>query len=101
MDIETNSNSSYDEESRIAGHSPLILPDLVNVETRLNSSHDEGSYIAGLRLHALRKQRKQIPKGLVCCDYDAAEKAIEAGLQGPKKFGGAHICMYCLGLSNI
>ena len=35
---------------------------------------------------------------LICCDYNAAEEAARKGLEGPKEYGGAHLCMQCLGV---
>jgi hypothetical protein len=48
-----------------------------------------------LRHEALIAQRKK-NANLMCCDYDTAKKAIAAGLEGPKLFGGAHLCVRCL-----
>lgn len=49
-----------------------------------------------LRQHFLKVQRPSDP-ALYCCDYNAAEEAIAAGREGPRKHGGAHLCMECLG----
>ncbi|KAK5214503.1 hypothetical protein LTR96_011839 [Exophiala xenobiotica] len=53
--------------------------------------------IAALRQRALRDQRKK-NAGIMCCDYDAAEVAIAAGVRGPRIYGGAQVCQGCLGV---
>lgn len=35
---------------------------------------------------------------LYCCDYQAAKEAAAAGIEGPKEFGGLHLCWECLGV---
>lgn len=50
-----------------------------------------------MREEHLRRGRPSNPD-LYCCDYRAAEAAAAAGLEGPKKFGGAHLCLKCLGV---
>lgn len=60
---------------------------------------DERMRISRLRLRALKVQRPTNPD-LLCCDYNKAEAADAAGLQGPRRFGGAHLCLECLGLEN-
>jgi len=35
---------------------------------------------------------------LICCDYDAAEKANAMDIYGKEEFGGGHLCMECLGM---
>ncbi|KAJ9634508.1 hypothetical protein H2199_008965 [Coniosporium tulheliwenetii] len=62
-----------------------------------NGETDERRRIGALRQSALKAQRPINP-GLLCCDYDAAEVANAAGLEGPRTFGGAHLCMECLGM---
>jgi hypothetical protein len=57
---------------------------------------NERRRIGALRQSALKAQRP-MNAGLLCCDYDAAEVANAAGLEGPRTFGGAHLCMECLG----
>jgi hypothetical protein len=90
---------------------PAAIPELVDFETNSEHSHMPGPplekrdhdaliqthHIAALRHEALIAQRKK-NANLMCCDYDAAEKAIAAGLEGPKLFGGAHLCVRCLGV---
>jgi HNH endonuclease len=99
------------DQSTSAANPPAVTPDLVDFETNSGLSHQrvpdpenvehkvstEEQRIAALRHEALIGQRKE-NAGLRCCDYDAAEMAIAAGLEGPKEFGGAHVCIQCLGL---
>ena len=91
--------------------SPSAIPDLCDVETNSSNSQPqpskpdnfngndgigEQSRIANLRHRALIVQRR-IHSDLICCDYNAADNANRAGVEGPKEFGGAHLCMQCLG----
>jgi len=64
----------------------------------LDAEHEaaERRRIAALRQAALKAQRPSDPE-LVCCDYDAAERANAAECEGPRQFGGAHLCLECLG----
>ncbi|KAJ9624506.1 hypothetical protein H2203_005241 [Taxawa tesnikishii (nom. ined.)] len=54
---------------------------------------------AALRQRALKAQRPSKPE-LYCCDYKAAEQAYAAGIEGPRKYGGAQLCMECLGAEH-
>lgn len=45
----------------------------------------------------LRRGRPSNPD-LYCCDYRAAGAAAAAGIEGPKEFGGSHLCWECLGV---
>jgi len=90
---------------------PAVTPELVDLDTNSEHSHTpvppfekrdhdtlvQRHRVAALRHRALIAQRKK-NAGLMCCDYDAAERAIAAGLKGPKLFGGAHLCVQCLGV---
>lgn len=35
---------------------------------------------------------------LVCCNYNTAEENEKAGIPGPRKWGGTHLCEECLGI---
>lgn len=70
-------------------HSSTVDPDL-------EDANSERRRIEALRLAALKIQRPSNPL-LVCCDFDAAVKAIAIGLEGPRKFGGTYLCLECLG----
>lgn len=35
---------------------------------------------------------------LYCCDYRAVAAAEAAGIEGPKEYGGSHLCWECLGV---
>ena len=48
----------------------------------------------------VRNQRPSDPT-LYCCDYRAAEAAYAAGIEGPRKFGGAHLCLECQGMTYM
>lgn len=50
-----------------------------------------------LKERLLLAQRPKDPQ-LICCDYNAAEEAARKGLTGPKEYGGAYLCMQCLGV---
>ena len=50
-----------------------------------------------MRLEYMRSRRPSDP-ALYCCDYRAAEAAEEAGIEGPREFGGSHLCWSCLGV---
>lgn len=89
-------------------NSPSICSNSLLSFTRRNSSRQcepavevhedtEDDRFAALRRTALKAQRPSNPE-LYCCDYDSAERADAKGLQGPQKFGGAHLCMQCLGV---
>lgn len=52
--------------------------------------------VAALRQRFSKAQRPSDP-ALYCCDYNAAEQANAAGHEGPRKYGGAQLCMECLG----
>jgi hypothetical protein len=58
---------------------------------------DEQRRISGLRAAALRNSRPTNPE-LICCDYDAAEKANAMDIYGKEEFGGGHLCMEYLGM---
>lgn len=73
---------------------PLKPIDPSTVE--VNDEATERRRIASFCQAALKAQRPSEPE-LVCCDYTEAERANAAGLQGPRKFGGAHLCLECLG----
>jgi len=85
--------------------SPAPPPELDDFETNSERTHTPvplpeehgGDELVRLRHEALTDQRKKNAH-LMCCDYDAAEKAIAAGLEGSKLYGGAHLCMRCLGV---
>jgi hypothetical protein len=92
-----NDTENQDMETRGAiSNSPRRemdqTPELVNFETDSETNH-----IEALRQVALSDQRKQ-NANVMCCNYDAAQKAIAAGLEGSKLFGGAHLCLQCLGV---
>ncbi|TIA35300.1 hypothetical protein D6C78_06241 [Aureobasidium pullulans] len=53
--------------------------------------------ISDLRAAALRNSRPT-NRELICCDYDAAEKANAMDIYGKEEFGGGHLCMECLGM---
>jgi hypothetical protein len=72
------------------------LPSSDTEDVNLDEGIGEADRIAALRRDALFAQRK-IDAHLMCCDYTAAETAIAAGADGPKKFGGAHLCPQCRG----
>ncbi len=89
---------------------PATIPELCNADAAFTSSLDRSSeapklytddeiseqmHISALRQTGLKAQRLSNPP--LCCDYTAAERANEAGMEGPRKFGGAHLCMMCLG----
>jgi hypothetical protein len=57
----------------------------------------EQRHISGLRAAALRNSRPT-NRGLICCDYDAAEKANAMNIYGKEEFGGGHLCIKCLGM---
>ncbi|KAL6717731.1 hypothetical protein ACLMJK_003816 [Lecanora helva] len=52
--------------------------------------------IEKVKLQWLRAQRPSEPQ-VICCDYNEAERADRLGLPGPRKYGGAHLCLECLG----
>jgi hypothetical protein len=55
--------------------------------------------ISGLRAATLRNSRPT-NRQLICCDYDAAEKANAMEIHGKEEFsGGGHLCMECLGMN--
>jgi len=82
-DVETNPSNSQPQPSK---------PDNFNGTDGIGGQ----SCIANLRHRALTVQRR-IHWDLICCDYNAADNANRAGVEGPKEFGGAHLCMQCLG----
>lgn len=45
----------------------------------------------------IRSRRPSNPD-LYCCDYNRAEAEVRKGLPGKKEFGGAHLCLECLGV---
>jgi hypothetical protein len=49
-------------------------------------------------LAQLRRSRRPSNPELYCCDYNAAEAVMRAGRPGKKEFGGAHLCLECLGV---
>jgi hypothetical protein len=83
LDCETNS-----ENSRM----PVYLP-----EKNCTDLHTWDQHITTLRHQALIDQRKN-NASLMCCDYNMAEQEIAAGMEGPKMYGGAHVCMRCMGV---
>ena len=54
------------------------------------------SRMMDLRQKWLETQRPKDP-ALICCDYDRADCNYRAGVEGPREYGGAHLCMECLG----
>lgn len=67
----------------------------------VHSENVERRRIAALCNAALQKQRPPASRSdLICCDYNAAERDTAAGLTGPREFGGAYLCMKCLGDEN-
>ena len=58
---------------------------------------EEDKAIEALRLEWCRKQRPTDPQ-LICCDYNVAERRDELGLEGPREYGGSHLCLECLGV---
>lgn len=48
-------------------------------------------------IQLIRSRRPSNPD-LYCCDYNRAEAAMLAGLPGEKEYGGAHLCLECLGV---
>jgi hypothetical protein len=62
----------------------------------LKHTPTEYTDIEHLRRHALKEQR-DLHRALACCDYDAAEIAIQDGSCGSKQFGGGFLCLQCLG----
>ncbi|KAL9029980.1 MAG: hypothetical protein Q9196_001846 [Gyalolechia fulgens] len=48
------------------------------------------------RIKWLKAQRPTNPE-LLCCDYNRAEEKISLGLPGKPEFGGAYLCLECLG----
>lgn len=77
----------------------LATPELIASSTTSADGGEttECARIAKLRKEGLRARRPSDPS-LFCCDYAAAEAAQAAGRDGPKKFGGAHLCLQCLGM---
>jgi hypothetical protein len=69
---------------------------LDSVTTPPDKDMEEAARIAKLRRHALLQQRPTNPE-IMCCDYTAAEKAAALGIEGKRAFGGAHLCLQCLG----
>lgn len=59
-----------------------------------------GSEIELLRRPRLKEQRRLNEK-VTCCDYDAAEDAVDRGIDGCPKYGGGHLCNECLGLEVV
>ena len=53
--------------------------------------------IKTLKRKMLKAQRPKDPK-LLCCDYNKAERNTRLGRLGPRKYGGTHLCMQCIGL---
>ncbi|KAL9000487.1 MAG: hypothetical protein Q9188_005659 [Gyalolechia gomerana] len=49
-----------------------------------------------MKMRLLKEQRVRDP-ALLCCNYDEAESRVARGLPGKRKYGGAHLCMACLG----
>ncbi|KAK5140167.1 hypothetical protein LTR04_003128, partial [Oleoguttula sp. CCFEE 6159] len=68
---------------------------------RAHTTEDDSDTIEERRISLLkqRERRKQRPSNpeLLCCDYTAADAAQAADLPGKQEFGGAHLCLECLG----
>ncbi|CCG82270.1 protein of unknown function [Taphrina deformans PYCC 5710] len=62
-----------------------------------NSDQDERCRHFRMRAAAVRS-RRPTHLDLMCCDYDAAERANALGEYGKAEFGGGHLCIECLGL---
>jgi hypothetical protein len=92
-----------------------MTPDLVNVASESNQSRQQTSdaerasqdgevgekhYMEVLRRRALLAQRKA-SEALMCCNYDAADRATAAGLPGPAEFGGSQLCLQCRGAEYV
>ena len=44
------------------------------------------------------RRRRPSNLDLYCCDYNAAEAAVKAGIPGKREHGGSHLCLECLGV---
>ena len=62
-----------------------------------DASQKAPSDLKAYKRRLLLAQRPKDPH-LLCCDYNAAEKAHREGLRGPEENGGALLCLECLGL---
>lgn len=77
------------------------LDDIFDLEASYDNITDpEERRFAILRALELQKRRPSDPS-LFCCDYAAAERAEQRGEQGPRKFGGTHLCMQCRGMEIV
>lgn len=65
-----------------------------------NTTDPEERHFVILRALKLQKRRPSDPS-LFCLDYAAAERAAQRGEQGPRKSGGAHLCMQCRGMEIV
>ena len=83
--------NSYDSRS---SQSALLSPPMAPI-----GAEAEGGFL-NLRRQILKAQRPKDPR-LVCCDYNEAERESRLGLPGPKKHGGAHLCLECLGADYL
>ncbi len=87
---------------RLRLHSPHPeIPETPGLTTSRNTSVDttiESPEILQIDIrHRALKEQRRLNRPLACCDYDAAEAAMERFSSGPEEYGGCHICLQCLG----
>lgn len=103
-------------ESRTIKRQRLVPAPNRNLESRdVSPATSPSSDLPSPRAHALQspdltatsrdtataqwiRSRRPCNPDLYCCNYNDVEAAMKAGLPGKEEFGGAHLCLECLGV---